>query len=37
VVLSATTLFQPLFHFEQAWSVSLLRQMGYEVALEKAP
>src|SRR5262245_50372336 len=22
------TLFQPLFHFERAWSVSLLRQMG---------
>jgi len=25
------TLFQPLFHFERAWSVSLLRQMGYEL------
>jgi hypothetical protein len=25
------TLFQPLFHFERAWSVSLLRQMGYEI------
>jgi hypothetical protein len=23
------TLFQPLFHFERAWSVFLLRQMGY--------
>jgi hypothetical protein len=27
----AQTLFQPLFHFERAWSVSLLRQMGYEL------
>ena len=25
------TLFQPLFHFERAWSVFLLRQMGYEL------
>ena len=25
------TVFQPLLHFERAWSVSLLRQMGYEV------
>jgi hypothetical protein len=23
------TLFQPIFHFERAWSVFLLRQMGY--------
>jgi hypothetical protein len=27
------TLFQPLFHFERAWSVFLLRQMGYELPL----
>jgi hypothetical protein len=25
------TLFQPLFHFERAWSVFLLRQMGHEL------
>ncbi len=28
------TLFQPLFHFERVWSVSLLRQMGYELPRE---
>jgi hypothetical protein len=28
------TLFQPLFHFERAWSVFLLRQMGYELPVD---
>jgi len=31
------TLFQPLFHFERALSIMLLRQMGYDVAARLAP
>jgi hypothetical protein len=31
------TLFQPLFHFERAVSLMLLRQMGYDVASRLAP
>ena len=31
------TVFQPLFHFERALSLMLLRQMGYDVAARLAP
>ena len=31
------TIFQPLFHFERALSLMLLRQMGYDVAARLAP
>jgi len=31
------TIFQPLFHFERALSLMLLRQMGHDVAARLAP
>jgi hypothetical protein len=31
------TVFQPLFHFERALALMLLRQMGYDVAARLAP
>jgi hypothetical protein len=31
------TVFQPLFHFERSLSLTLLRQMGYDVAVRLAP